>query len=94
MPALYGLSSQVSNSLIAGGCVIEGTVENSVLFRGVRVAKGAVVRNSIIMQSGTIGEKAEIDCVRGSGVCAERKRKEQGENQKHNFFHCERPPLL
>lgn len=63
MPALYGHNSQVSNSLIADGCVIEGTVENSILFRGVRVAKGAVVRNSIIMQSGTIGEKAEIDCV-------------------------------
>ncbi|MBR5273276.1 MAG: glucose-1-phosphate adenylyltransferase subunit GlgD [Clostridia bacterium] len=63
MPALYGEGSNVSNSLIADGCVIEGTVENSILFRGVHIAKGAVVRNSIIMQGSKIGEKAEIDCV-------------------------------
>jgi glucose-1-phosphate adenylyltransferase len=43
------------NSLIANGCRIEGTVVNSILFRGVHVHKGATVSNSIIMQNGIIG---------------------------------------
>ena len=51
VPARYGHNSKVKNSFIADGCVIEGTVENSILFRGVRIAEGAVVRNSIIMQA-------------------------------------------
>ena len=50
MPATYGLSSKVKNSLVANGCIIEGEVENSLIFRGVRIEKGAVVKNSIIMQ--------------------------------------------
>ena len=61
MPARYVDESACSNSLIANGCVIEGTVENSILFRGVHVAKGAVVKNSIIMQDAHIQEGAEID---------------------------------
>ena len=63
MPAMYGLGASAANSLIADGCVIEGTVENSILFRGVRVAKGAVVRNSIIMQGSFVGEDARLECV-------------------------------
>lgn len=63
MPALYGLGSNVKNSLIADGCVIEGEVENSVLFRGVKVEKGAKVKNSIVMQGADIGENADINCV-------------------------------
>ncbi|MBN4069647.1 glucose-1-phosphate adenylyltransferase subunit GlgD [bacterium AH-315-G05] len=59
-PAKYTNNSKVSNSLIANGCVIEGTVENSVLFRGVKICKGATVRNSIIMQMGIIGERASL----------------------------------
>ena len=38
-------------------------MENCILFRGVKVAKGAVVRNSIIMQDNIIGENTELDCV-------------------------------
>ncbi|QAY66279.1 glucose-1-phosphate adenylyltransferase subunit GlgD [Paenibacillus protaetiae] len=59
-PARYLESALVSDSLIANGCVIEGTVVNSVLFRGVHVKKGAVVRNSIIMQNGEIGENSIV----------------------------------
>lgn len=59
-PARYSSDSSVQNALIANGCVVEGTVENSILFRGVQVRKGAVVRNSIIMQNGVIGEGASI----------------------------------
>ncbi|KQO17621.1 glucose-1-phosphate adenylyltransferase subunit GlgD [Paenibacillus sp. Leaf72] len=59
-PARYLESSKVNNSLIANGCRIEGTVENSILFRGVHIGKGAVIRNSIIMQNGIIGENSLI----------------------------------
>ncbi len=63
MPVVYGLEADAGNSLIADGCVIEGTVKNSVLFRGVRVAKGAVVENSILMQDAYVGEDARLNCV-------------------------------
>ncbi|WP_273837198.1 glucose-1-phosphate adenylyltransferase subunit GlgD [Guptibacillus sedimenti] len=62
-PAKYLESSSVSNSLIANGCTISGTVENSILFRGIRVGKGAVIKNSIIMQKCEIGEGAVIENV-------------------------------
>ena len=62
-PAKYGLSASSANSLVADGCVIEGTVENSILFRGVRVGKGARVRDSIIMQGTSIGDGCNIECV-------------------------------
>jgi glucose-1-phosphate adenylyltransferase len=62
-PAKYGPFSAVSNSLIADGCVVEGEVQNSVLFRGVHVKKGAVIKNSIIMQDTTVGENADINYV-------------------------------
>lgn len=61
LPARYIDESQCTNSLVANGCRIEGTVINSVLFRGVKVAKGAVVKNSIVMQDAQIQEGAEID---------------------------------
>lgn len=63
MPAIYGIGSNVKNSLVADGCMIEGTVENSILFRGVRVEKGAVVKNSIIMQDGFVAQNASINCI-------------------------------
>ena len=63
MPVVYGITSNCTNSLIADGCQIEGTVKNSILFRGVRVAKGAVVENSILMQDAFVGEDAHLNCV-------------------------------
>ena len=63
MPTVYGLGSDVKNSLIADGCSIEGTVENCVLFRGVHIGKGAVVKNSIIMQGSYIGENSNLNCI-------------------------------
>ena len=62
-PSKYGENALVKNSLISDGCVIEGVVENSILFRGVKVEKGAVVRNSIIMQDNIIGANTTLDCV-------------------------------
>ena len=54
----YGESARSHNSLIADGCIIEGEVENSILFRGVKVAKGARISNCILMQSTTVKENA------------------------------------
>ena len=62
-PAVYGLEASAKNSLIADGCVIEGTVENSVLFRGVKVGKGAVIKNCILMQDAEVGDKCELNYV-------------------------------
>lgn len=62
-PALYSSSAVVSNSMVSTGCIIEGTVENSILFRNCIVQKGAVVRNSIIMRRTTICEGAELNNV-------------------------------
>ena len=56
----YGPDSKCSNSLIADGCVIEGQVENSILFRGVVVEKGAKVSNCVLMQGTVIGKDASI----------------------------------
>lgn len=57
----YGKDAVVSNSLIADGAVIEGTVRNSVIFRGARVKKDAVVENCVILQDSTVGEGAHLN---------------------------------
>lgn len=54
-PVRYLQGSQVSNSLIASGCTIQGTVENSILFRGVQVGQGVVIQDSIVMQKARLG---------------------------------------
>ena len=61
MAARYGTTANVSGSLIADGGRVDGTVENSVIFRGVYIAKGARVRNSIVMQDAEVHEDAELD---------------------------------
>ena len=60
-PTRYIPGSNVSNVMAADGCIIEGHVENSILFRGVKVAKGAVVKNCILMQDTVIEEDARVD---------------------------------
>lgn len=64
MAAYYGQDAKVKDSLVADGSRIDGEVENSVLFRGVRVEKGAVVRNCILMQDAQVEAGAELNyCV-------------------------------
>lgn len=58
---LYSDTAHVTNSLISNGCIIEGTVENCVVGRGVKIKKGAIVRNSIIMQNADIDETANLN---------------------------------
>lgn len=62
-PSKYLAGSHVSNSLISSGCVIEGSVENSILSRSVRIGRGAVVKNCVIMQQGDIASGAFLENV-------------------------------
>lgn len=62
-PAKYQQDANVQCSLVANGSVVAGKVENSILFRGVRVHKDARVINSIIMQKGEIGPGAVVENV-------------------------------
>lgn len=62
-PTKFGLDSKVKNSLIADGCIIEGTVENSIIFRGVKIGKNTVVKDSIVMQNSNIGNDCNLSCM-------------------------------
>ena len=62
-PTKYASSSNVKNSLIADGCIIDGNVENSLIFRGVKVGRGATIKNSILFQDTVIGENVFMNCV-------------------------------
>lgn len=62
-PTYYGEGNRVINSLIADGCKVNGTVEDSVIFRGVTVEPGARVASSIVMQGARIGKGASLECV-------------------------------
>jgi len=60
-PAKYNMGSDVSNSLIASGCIINGRVENSVLFKKVFVGKNCVIKNSIILNDAYIGDNTHVE---------------------------------
>lgn len=62
-PSRYGLTSFVKGSLVAQGCVIDGTVEGSIISKGVRIGKGASVKNCIIMQDCKISDGAKLENV-------------------------------
>lgn len=63
VPTYYGADCAISACIIADGCVIDGSAEHSVLARGVRVGKGAVIKNCVIMQGVTVGENAVLENV-------------------------------
>ncbi|MFR1832373.1 MAG: glucose-1-phosphate adenylyltransferase subunit GlgD [Lachnospiraceae bacterium] len=60
-PTRYIAGAKAKNIMAADGCVIEGEVENSILFRGVKVAKGAKVKNCVLMQDTVIEEGAKAE---------------------------------
>ena len=60
-PAKYNAGALVKNSLVASGCIINGTVENSVLFKGVFVGNNCVIRNSVILNDVYIGDNTHIE---------------------------------
>jgi glucose-1-phosphate adenylyltransferase len=62
-PTKYASDADVQNALIANGCVIEGKVENSILFRGVRVAPNAQIKNAIVLQNSVIEMDSKLSNV-------------------------------
>ena len=62
-PTKYADDANVKNSLLADGCVIEGTVENCILFRNVHIGKGTVVKNCILLQDTYVGSNVQLNCV-------------------------------
>ena len=62
-PTRYIQGSKAKNIMVADGCVIEGEVENSILFRGVKIGKGAKVKNCILMEDSVVEEGAEAEYV-------------------------------
>ena len=61
MPARYMDEASAINSMVADGCIINGRVEHSVIFRGVKIAKGATVKNCVIMQDARIDEGVYLE---------------------------------
>jgi len=79
-PAKYNDEAEVRNSIVADGCIIEGTIENSVLFRGVTVKKGAFIKDSIIMQGSLTEENVSLQyAVLDKGVVITRDKCLRGE---------------
>lgn len=62
-PTKYGANAVVKNSLISEGCDIQGEVYNSIIFRGVKVGRGTVVKNSILMQNTLTGENVSLNAI-------------------------------
>lgn len=62
-PAKYMENAKVTSSILSNGCVVEGEVDHSILFRGVQVKEGASIKNSIIMQRCTIEPGVHLENV-------------------------------
>lgn len=62
-PTRYIGDSKVVNSMLADGCIIEGEVENCILFRGVKIGKGSKVKNCILMQDTVVGDNVNLNYV-------------------------------
>ncbi|GAA6493209.1 MAG TPA: glucose-1-phosphate adenylyltransferase subunit GlgD [Candidatus Bariatricus faecipullorum] len=60
-PTQYFDSADVKNSVVSNGCLIEGTIENSVIGRGCTIKEGAVVKNSVILPDVVIGKDVHIE---------------------------------
>lgn len=66
----YGENAVSRNSLVADNCMIEGSVENCIIFSGTRIERGARLRNCIVMRGGIVGEGTELDCVIADKYCS------------------------
>lgn len=62
VPVYFGDSAEIDNCIVGDGCILKGNAVHSVLFRGVRVEKGAQVEDCVIMQDAVIEEGAEVKC--------------------------------
>lgn len=63
VPSYYGEDCDLENCILADGCMLDGTIRNSVLFRHVNVGKGAVIEDSVIMNDTVVGENCYLKCV-------------------------------
>ena len=62
-PCVYREGANVHKSLIADDCIIEGTVENCIIFRGVKISKGATVKNCVLLAGTYVGAGAHLNCI-------------------------------
>jgi len=62
-PTVYTSDAKVKNSYVADGCIIEGEVENCIIFRGVKVGKGSKLRNCVLLQDTDVGDNVMMNCV-------------------------------
>lgn len=62
-PSRYHSNAKVTNCFVADGCSIDGEVENSLIFRSVKIKKGTKIKNSIILQNSEIGENVRLENV-------------------------------
>ena len=85
-PCKIASTATVANSLIADGCVIEGEVRNSILFRGVKVAKGAKITNSIVFQGSVIGKNSSLNCVIADKLVTILEDRTLSGHQTHPYF--------
>lgn len=60
-PTYYGPHNELNACLVSDGCVVEGSVDHSLLFRGVSVAAGAKLKNCIVFQGSVISEGCELE---------------------------------
>ena len=63
VPTYYGEYCEIENCIVADGCMLEGEVEDSLLFRNVTVCAGAAVENCVIMNDSVVGEGAKLEYV-------------------------------
>ena len=85
-PAQYGLHARVENSLVADGCNIEGEVYNSIIFRGVTVGRGAVIKNCVLMQNTIIGANASMNCIITDKNVIIKDRRVLSGSENHPFY--------
>lgn len=86
VPTRYGSSSIASNSLIADGCKIEGEVYNSIIFRGVTVGRGSVVKNCVLMQNTIVGENVSLNCIITDKNAIIKDKRVLSGNENHPFY--------
>lgn len=80
-PAKYNVGVTVKNSLLASGCIVNGTVENSVLFQKAYIGNNCVIRNSLILNDVYIGDNTYIEnCIVESGGTIQANSYYKGEN--------------
>ena len=80
-PAKYNFGANVRNSLVSSGCIVNGTVEDSVLFKKIYVGNNSVIKNSIILNNVYIGDNAYIEnCIVESNSTIKANSRYVGEN--------------